>query len=139
MVRDLILRKGFVSALSTLIFSFIMILPELPAIISTFDLGLIDFVRGILFYCIFAGGIIFTYGNLVSVLLETMFFKNLSNRKKSHYYLYILLHGIGGVLFGLLIGNGSAALVVGGFAAILYGLLDVWTILKLKKEDIASY
>jgi hypothetical protein len=60
----------------------------------------------------------------------------LSNRKKSHYYLYILLHGIGGVLFGLFVGNGSAALVVSGLAAILYGLLDVWTMLKLKKEDM---
>jgi hypothetical protein len=56
MVKDLILRKGFVSALTTLIFSFIMILPEL----NTIDLELIDFIRGILFYCIFAGGLIFT-------------------------------------------------------------------------------
>lgn len=136
MFKNLITRKIFVSALSTLIFSFIMILPELPAIINTEDLGLIDFFRGILFFCIFAGGIIFTYGNLVSILLEALLFKNLNNSNKLQYFFYISLHGICGVIFGFIIGNGLTALV-GGSTAILYGLLDVWTVLKLKKEDLA--
>ncbi|TYS52112.1 GAF domain-containing protein [Bacillus infantis] len=69
---------------------------------------------------LYAGAIVFFYGNLVSFLLEVLQ-KRVAVLRKDWFY--ILLHGLFGLANGLLFQNTIAALYGMG-AALLYALLD---------------
>ncbi|PLR74901.1 hypothetical protein [Bacillus sp. UMB0728] len=78
------------------------------------------FLSWLLFFMLYAGTIIFLYGNLVSFLLETLQ-KRVAILRKDWFYIF--LHGLFGLANGLLFQNTIAALWGTG-AALLYALLD---------------
>jgi hypothetical protein len=78
------------------------------------------FLGWLLFFMLYAGTIIFLYGNLVSFLLEVLQ-KRVALLRKDWFYIF--LHGLFGLANGLLFQNMIAA-IYGMAAALLYALLD---------------
>ncbi|WP_336990414.1 hypothetical protein [Bacillus infantis] len=117
-LRKLIQRKltaSFaVSAAVSILFAFFAVNDSEPAS----GLGT-AFLGWLLLFMLYAGAIVFFYGNLVSFLLEVLQ-KRVFLRKD---WFYIFLHGLFGLANGLLFQNTIAA-IYGMGAALLYALLD---------------
>jgi hypothetical protein len=80
------------------------------------------FLGWLLLFMLYAGAIVFLYGNLVSFLLEALQ-KRVAVLRKDWFYIF--LHGVFGLANGLLFQNTIAA-IYGMGAALLYALLDRW-------------
>ncbi|MBN3554270.1 hypothetical protein JYA63_08345 [Fictibacillus nanhaiensis] len=80
----------------------------------------------------YAALFMFTYGIIVSSLLEYLF-NRLVIQKNLKLTLYIILHGVFGSLVGLVSDNLSSFLI-GAIAALIYSCIDVW-ILNIKKQE----
>ncbi|MCP3763869.1 hypothetical protein NLX67_15970 [Domibacillus sp. A3M-37] len=87
-------------------------------------------------YIMYVGGIIFTYGNLVSVGIEYL------QRKwfQKHDWLYIFLHGIFGAALGLVVLDllDVLMLLYGTPAALLYACVDRWLYKRASKNKAAK-
>jgi hypothetical protein len=86
-----------------------------------------------LLYTLYGGLFIMTYGNTVSIILELLL-KKWKEKSKVILILYILLHGLFGSLIGLVDGDNWSLAPLGGSAAILYGLIDVWVDYRFKND-----
>ncbi len=72
-------------------------------------------------YTLYVGAVVLVYGNLVSGVIEY-------GQKKGfikHNWLYVLCHGLFGLLFGFLFKESGLA-VTGMAVAVLYALIDRW-------------
>jgi hypothetical protein len=127
-VKDLLIRKLIVTIFTSLIFSAGLLIissfehPNTEFTLGGYFFGLIGFM---LIYTLYGGLFILTYGNVVSIILE-LSMKKWVKESKFYLILYILLHGLFGSLIGLVDGDNWSLAPLGGSAALLYGLIDVW-------------
>ncbi|MGG3890619.1 hypothetical protein [Metabacillus fastidiosus] len=82
-------------------------------------------------YSIYVGTIILIYGNIVSAGLEYIHRKWFIN----HTWLYVLLHGLLGLVNGIIFPEFSLVLMLSGMvAALLYAFIDRWIYSRMKAQ-----
>ncbi|KZE67992.1 hypothetical protein AWM68_17630 [Fictibacillus phosphorivorans] len=123
MSKNRILRKFIATIFSSLLFSGFMALGS-----STMGNPGLNYLFFSAIFFVYAGVIIFVYGNIVSNLLEWVFDRFFRPSKLASVC-YILFHGIFGSLIGLIDLNLSIA-IMGFIAALLYGFIDFWINLR---------
>jgi hypothetical protein len=127
--HSMLFRKFITTLVSTITISII-----LAFLTSYEDNGALNYNQGnaflgwLLIYFMYAGVIILIYGNLVSIGLEFLFKKWLHRLQ----WLYILLHGVFGLVNGLIFQEKMLALY-GMAAALLYALIDRWIYARREK------
>ncbi|WP_010652250.1 hypothetical protein [Oceanobacillus massiliensis] len=119
--KTLLLRKLTTTFITTTLFSLLFVFYYLNGGFE-FEYNIGDqFITWFFVYAMYIGGVILFYGNLVSILIES-----LQKRWFQQYdWLYILILGLFGLANGVLFQNGTAALY-GMYAAIVYGVFDKW-------------
>ena len=96
---------------------------------SSYQLGS-AFLGWGLIYSLYVGAVISVYGNLVSVGIEFLYKKGIIQST----WLYVLLHGAFGFLYGLVFRNLSFS--IGGMVvAIIYALIDRWYQARISKQQ----
>lgn len=116
----------FVTALVALAMAFFLIKDELNADAYHLGNGLMAWS---LVYFIYVGAIILIYGNIVSIALEYA-------QKKwfpGNHWLYIVLHGVFGLVNGVFFLNGLLA-IFGLAVALLYACIDRWMLFQSVKQ-----
>ena len=86
----------------------------------SYQLG-VNFLGWTFLYTLYVGAVVLVYGNLVSGVIEY-------GQKKGfikHNWLYVLCHGLFGLLFGFLFQESGLA-VAGMAVAVLYAFIDRW-------------
>jgi hypothetical protein len=128
-MHSMLFRKFITTLVCTLTISII-----LAFLTSYEDYGTVNYNQGnaflgwFLIYVMYAGVIILIYGNIVSIGLEFLFKKWLNRLQ----WLYILLHGVFGLLNGLIFQEKMLALYGMG-AALLYAMIDRWIYARREK------
>jgi hypothetical protein len=123
-------RKTFASLVSSFIISVILLLIAVLEGAGE-NLDITGILKGILLNMVFTGVFIFTYGIMVSVLLEYVY-KKMGHWGQVSIIVYIISHGIfGGVFIGFI--NSWQAAILGVVPAIIFGWCDVWLLKKLEQ------
>lgn len=124
---------SFRKLLSSFVSAFLIsMLITLSAMLSMGFSGFI-FVVWTFIYMIYAGLIILTFGNLVSLVIEFLF-KRWRNKNILSYSLYILLHAIFGYMAGVLLSDTYEFVLYGTAAASIYAIADEWLFYRIKNN-----
>ena len=119
--ESLLLRKLTTTFVTTTLFSLLFVFYYLNGgFESEYNLGN-QFIIWFFVYVMYIGGIILIYGNLVSIVIESL----QKRWFQQHHWLYVLILGLFGLANGVLFQDGTAALF-GMLAAIVYGVFDKW-------------
>ncbi|KWW22076.1 hypothetical protein AS888_05955 [Peribacillus simplex] len=131
-VESLIKRKITVTYVTTAVTSFIFVYLYMADGMkegTTYNLGG-EFLRWVFLYSMYVGAIVLIYGTLVSVVIEYLqrrwFIK--------HTWLYILLHGLFGLLNGLFFQE-TSLVIAGMVAALFYAFIDRWLYVRDKAQQ----
>jgi len=126
---SLIFRKFTATFVTTMIFSFVLVLVNsINGFEFEFNQGN-QFIGWFFIYFMYIGGIILIYGNLVSLVTEYL------QRKwfRQYDWLYVIILGVFGLANGLFFQNGTLALL-GMLAAALYAIIDKWLYQRKSKN-----
>ena len=129
--KSLVKRKITVTYVTTVVISIIFACLYMSSRVkmeNPYNLGG-EFLSWLIIYSMYVGAIVLIYGNLVSIGLEY------SHKKWfiKHTWLYVLLHGMFGLLNGLLFQETALALA-GMVVALFYALIDRWLYVREKVQ-----
>lgn len=125
---ELIARKLKVTILATFIFSMAWSIWDIQTAEETLYYLGTEFYAMTLTYFFYIGFFVLTYGNVVSLVIET------SQRKwfEHAHWLYVLLLGMAGSAIGLLFPF-KAFILAGMLVAMLYSVIDKWLLARWKR------
>jgi hypothetical protein len=92
-----------------------------------------ELIVSFIIFFFYAGIIILVYGSYVSYVLEFLF-KKWGKHTNLSLLMYVLFHGLFGSLVGIIF-NAVDFIIIGSLAAIVYGIVDVWTGLKYQQKQ----
>ena len=122
-VESMIVRKMTAAFFVTMVTSMILAYWYISAGMNeepSYQLG-VNFLGWTFLYTLYVGAVVLVYGNLVSGTIEYVQKKGFIK----HNWLYVLCHGLFGLLFGFLFQEPGLA-VAGMAVAVLYAFIDRW-------------
>ncbi|MGG3801463.1 hypothetical protein [Metabacillus fastidiosus] len=130
-IKDAIKRKITATFFTTAITAIVLACAYMAADMRSSPLYQLGegFVHMFLAYGIYVGTIVLIYGNIISAGLEYIHKKWFIN----HTWFYILLHGLFGLVNGVIFPEASLLLMLSGMAAaLLYAFIDRWIDSKME-------
>lgn len=126
-IGSLVVRKLITTFFVTTIFSILLLLFSIDYSKMIYDRG-IEFIGWFYFSFIYSGLIILIYGNLISIGVEYIQRKGFIRQD----WLHVIILGIFGLLFGLLLQELIFA-IYGLLTALLYAIVDKYLYVRLKE------